>query len=216
MLKTYTSLVEWKCLYLLVSFDLQPVTSVSVSFQIDGRVSQWLGNFKFSIGLQGISSDSSWLPPAISTSLAPLQNRGQRSVLHIQLGQEAAPGYSGGKCCWALLAAESVAGNSICAKNKKNITGIVRREVCHSLCACVCWVIEVQPTPIYATHTKHTCTGFIICQHFLEIPPPPCLRVCMCVCLCQPKVFLSLSPGHMCVIFRIALLYFYCDYHLSK
>lgn len=80
--------------------------------------------------------------------------------------------------------------------------------MCHSHCVCLCRVRELQPTPIYTTHKHSAHTGFIKCQHFLEVPPPPHPPPCVC----QAKVFLSPCLGHTCVIFKIALADFYCHY----
>lgn len=72
------------------------------------------------------------------------------------------------------------------------------------MCACV--GSESCSPPPYAPHTNTAHTqGFIICQHFLEVPPS-------LSCVCQTKVFLSPCLGHTCVIFKIALADFYRHY----
>ena len=133
-----------------------------------------------------VSSTSLWLHPEIHSSPAPLQNTGASCVSPTQPERE--------MCYWTLLAAGSETGNSIWAKNKKNITSIARKEVCHSLCVCIRVlghrgaahpnILHKHSTYTHThTHTHTLNIGFITCQHFLEVSPPRAWG-------CQPKVFL--------------------------
>lgn len=87
ILKNAHLLLSLICLYLVFSLDFRPAVS-SVSFQIDGRASQWHGRFKLSLELPSSVFSLPVTALAIVTSRAPFQNRGSTSVLHSQAGNK--------------------------------------------------------------------------------------------------------------------------------
>lgn len=172
-------MLQW--IYLPVTFNLQPAVA-SVSFQIDGTASQWLGNFEFCIGLPGILCLFTPRTASCSQHFTGSTSKQRTEVCVTYAVRPRDCSQEPGSCVAVHLCSlnPGLETRSV-LKIKKHHQHSEKKEVCHSHCVCV-----------YTVHKHSAHTGFIICQHFLEVPPPPVM------CVPNQGLFLTLSWSHVC------------------